>query len=822
MAAEGPRFVRKIKIAVTASGRFRPALWLRPPKLKVLPSADGLIKRDVFALPSPFPLLQRFAPVPPSSSRFSRVHTSQFPLSTHQGPTAREPLNPYWANEGACWEVEVQEGAWTRVRVHDAGRWKKQGQGFLGEITLADLWILLPQDRAGEVHLARDLEKGAENVAVSGKLVLRVSSDELPRPAPPSTAPSISALPYLVPYRPAATRILSSPYPSTPAPSTAPLCTHPAEPSHAPPIRARHRSPIASAYRYLSQASDVARRPYSHSHPHPSSRPHASCSHLAVADPSFANRLSSALFPTRTSRPQFQPRPTSLAAGRLDLEAAVAASATSVHRRMTLAEHQRGAAVVINVNEALSEGGKVLPGQGKGGSSSGGFAAEEAAEGLSRLTIATVPQSASPSGVHYFGQEGGSGPISTGETDLGPLPEGWEARSAPKGRTAQIQLRPFDFDLDDVASGSASSRKYFVDHNVHETTWDDPRLPSLHPESDQGKRDFRRKLVYFRSQPPLRPPFSGGDVMKYPERELKTRLMITFKGEEGVDFGGVSRYFFFLLSHAIFVASYCLFELTEKASYTLQVNPEHLDYFTFVGRCVGLVIFHRRFLDAHFATSIYKSCWEKKVGLDDIALVDRQLWQSLSWMANNDIAYILDLDFTSQYELFGALETLDLKPNSADGRVEKQLEAFKKGLDGIVPLKESKVFDEKELELLIGSVETIDVGDWQKNTAYRGYQQEDEVVQWFWQAVKTWPAEMKSRLLQFTIGTSRTPVNGFKDLQGSDAPRLFTLEKTGESTQLPKSHTCFNRFDLPPYPNFKTLEQKSAFAVENIMCFGHE
>lgn len=51
------------------------------------------------------------------------------------------------------------------------------------------------------------------------------------------------------------------------------------------------------------------------------------------------------------------------------------------------------------------------------------------------------------------------------------------------------------------------------------------------------------------------------------------------------------------------------------------------------------------------------------------------------------------------------------------------------------------------------------------------------MVQWFWKAVKAWPAEKKSRLLQFSTGTSRIPVNGFKDLQGSDGPRRFTLEK---------------------------------------------
>ena len=73
----------------------------------------------------------------------------------------------------------------------------------------------------------------------------------------------------------------------------------------------------------------------------------------------------------------------------------------------------------------------------------------------------------------------------------------------------------------------------------------------------QYKRDFRRKLIYFRSQPALR-PLSGQvhltvrrdnifedtfhEVMRYSPSELKKRLMIKFYGEEGLDYGGVSRY----------------------------------------------------------------------------------------------------------------------------------------------------------------------------------------------------------------------------------------------------------------------------------------
>ena len=126
--------------------------------------------------------------------------------------------------------------------------------------------------------------------------------------------------------------------------------------------------------------------------------------------------------------------------------------------------------------------------------------------------------------------------------------------------------------------------------------------------------------------------------------------------------------------------------------------------------------------------------------------------------------------------------------------MEEQFNAFITGFNELIPAELVNVFDERELELLIGGIADIDVEDWKKHTDYRGYQESDEVVQNFWKVIRTWDAEQKSRLLQFATGTSRIPVNGFKDLQGSDGPRRFTIEKAGEINALPKSHTWLVRF----------------------------
>jgi hypothetical protein len=54
------------------------------------------------------------------------------------------------------------------------------------------------------------------------------------------------------------------------------------------------------------------------------------------------------------------------------------------------------------------------------------------------------------------------------------------------------------------------------------------------------------------------------------------------------------------------------------------------------------------------------------------------------------------------------------------------------GFNELIPPDLVNVFDERELELLIGGIADIDVDDWKKHTDYRGYQESDEVIQSFW------------------------------------------------------------------------------------------
>jgi E3 ubiquitin-protein ligase NEDD4 len=67
-------------------------------------------------------------------------------------------------------------------------------------------------------------------------------------------------------------------------------------------------------------------------------------------------------------------------------------------------------------------------------------------------------------------------------------------------------------------------------------------------------------------------------------------------------------------------------------------------------------------------------------------------------------------------------------------RVEEQFQALRTGILEMVPQELISVFDDRELEFLIGGIGEIDVDDWQTNTEYKsGYTADDQVIKWFWQ-----------------------------------------------------------------------------------------
>jgi hypothetical protein len=53
--------------------------------------------------------------------------------------------------------------------------------------------------------------------------------------------------------------------------------------------------------------------------------------------------------------------------------------------------------------------------------------------------------------------------------------------------------------------------------------------------------------------------------------------------------------------------------------------------------------------------------------------------------------------------------------------INPQIDAFMKGLNSVIPQETLKIFDNRELELLISGLQIIDIDDLRENTLYQNY-----------------------------------------------------------------------------------------------------
>ena len=64
--------------------------------------------------------------------------------------------------------------------------------------------------------------------------------------------------------------------------------------------------------------------------------------------------------------------------------------------------------------------------------------------------------------------------------------------------------------------------------------------------------------------------------------------------------------------------------------------------------------------------------------------------------------------------------------------IEKQFLALQRGFNELMPTHLLKLFDEKELELVISGLGKVDVEDWKINTRLKGCSPDSKLVKWFW------------------------------------------------------------------------------------------
>jgi E3 ubiquitin-protein ligase HUWE1 len=323
--------------------------------------------------------------------------------------------------------------------------------------------------------------------------------------------------------------------------------------------------------------------------------------------------------------------------------------------------------------------------------------------------------------------------------------------------------------------------------------------------------------------------------------EMRGRLHITFRNEEGVDAGGLSREFFGILAKEMFNPNYALFTSTEDGC-TFQpnpnsvINPDHLSYFRFVGRVVGKAVADGYLLDAHFTRSLYKHMLGLKPTHHDMEAIDPDYYRNLKTILEFKLEDIgLDLTFSIEDHSFGRSRVIDLIPNGRKvpvteenkeeyvrlvcqhrmtTAIQSQIKSYLDGFYELVSPELVAVFTPRELELLISGLPDIDVHDLKKNTDYVHWKATDKEIGWFWNIMFSLSRNEKAAFLQFVTGSSKVPLAGFAELQGMRGTQKFSIHKAGGSKgALMSAHTCFNSLDLPVYKSEEEMREKLLYAI---------
>jgi len=303
---------------------------------------------------------------------------------------------------------------------------------------------------------------------------------------------------------------------------------------------------------------------------------------------------------------------------------------------------------------------------------------------------------------------------------------------------------------------------------------------------------------------------------------------------------GCSRNFLTSLVKEVFDSDRGLWLSTEQ--HELYPNPHsyatdvhNLAWFRFVGRILGKALYEGILVDVAFAGFFLAKWLGKQSYLDDLASLDSELYQGLIFLKHysGDLAD-LALNFTVTQDEFGIARSVELTPNGSNipvtkenrlryiylvslyklsRQIRKQSDAFFDGLSEMIDPKWLRMFNQQELQILLGGVDSpINVDDLRANTQYGGLYADDEpTIQAFWRVVESFTQDQKRALLRFVTSCSRPPLLGFKEL----VPKFAIRDAGRDSKRLPTASTCVNLLKLPMYTDERVLKAKLLQAINS-------
>ncbi|KAF9580734.1 hypothetical protein BGW38_002499 [Lunasporangiospora selenospora] len=325
---------------------------------------------------------------------------------------------------------------------------------------------------------------------------------------------------------------------------------------------------------------------------------------------------------------------------------------------------------------------------------------------------------------------------------------------------------------------------------------------------------------------------------------LKGRISISFVDqygiqEAGIDGGGVFKEFLTSLVLQAFDTNFGLFMSTSEQ--LLYPNPHQyarestqLKLYEFLGRILGKALYEGILIDAAFAGFFLSKCLGQANYLDDLPSLDPELYRGLMFLKNYEgNVEDLSLYFTVDDEEMGSTVTRELVPGGSNiivtrenriryiyltahyrlnTQIDRQCRAFFSGLSDLIDPKWLWMFNQQELQVMLGGTQTpISLSDLANNVVYSNFEPTDPTIEYFWSVVHEMNEEDRRLLIKFITSCARPPLLGFAELN----PKLCIRNAGQEEERLPTSSTCMNLLKLPAFTSRQRLKEKLLYAIHS-------
>lgn len=293
-------------------------------------------------------------------------------------------------------------------------------------------------------------------------------------------------------------------------------------------------------------------------------------------------------------------------------------------------------------------------------------------------------------------------------------------------------------------------------------------------------------------------------VKKQAQKNLKKPLKVTFRGEQGVDEGGLTKEFFQLVCTELFDVKYGMFERKNDAFLWFKLGSISSNLnFELIGILLGLALYNKTLLDLHFPKVLYKKLVldaltkrgikpspSQQLSLADLTELDPQLYSTLTNILALDFDKNQDMGLTFQisYSCWDSPHFHNLIPNGDQVTVtnqnkiqfvelylewylitsiEKQYRPFAIGFFKVLQGSLIYLFEGGELMRAICGKKDLDFEELRDGTKYQdGYNANSITVKHFWKILlEDFGPTEKSKFLRFLTGNDRAPLRGLSAIR---------------------------------------------------------